>query len=197
MEVSVVTVAPPVVRSSVEFYFAELAGGDVVDKAADGDTFWNPRMGAELLQLVTHIFIDVLEGVEEGGRDGGGSRAILDSGAQVLFAGVHQAAVGVIDDHDFFRAKEMMGNDEGAKRVFRDDAAGVADDVGVAGLEAESANGKARVHTGEYGEFALGARSEFAQLVGARINFVGGEYFVDDSHGGNSLSGVEKVSSGQ
>ena len=49
--------------------FAETATCDVVDEAADGDTLGNPRMGAELLQLVADIFFDVLEGVEGGGSD--------------------------------------------------------------------------------------------------------------------------------
>ena len=65
-------------------------------------------MGAEFLQLVANIFIDVLEGVEEGRSDGGGSGAILDAGAQVLFGGVHQSAIGVIDDHEFLCAQQMM-----------------------------------------------------------------------------------------
>jgi len=57
---------------------------------------------------VADIFIDVLEGVEEGGRNSGHSGAILDSGTQVLFAGVHQAAIGVIDDHDFLSAEQIV-----------------------------------------------------------------------------------------
>jgi len=65
-------------------------------------------VGAQFLQLVAHILFDVLEGVEEGRRYCRGSRAVLDSGAQVLLAGVHQAAVGVIDDHDFFGAQQVV-----------------------------------------------------------------------------------------
>jgi hypothetical protein len=41
-------------------------------------------------------FLHVLEGIERGGRDSGGPGAILDSVAQVLLAGVHQSAIGVI-----------------------------------------------------------------------------------------------------
>ena len=65
-------------------------------------------MGAELLQLVADIFIDVLEGEEEGGSYSSRPGAILDSSAQVLLVSVHQAAIGVIDDHDFFSTEEIV-----------------------------------------------------------------------------------------
>ena len=71
-------------------------------------------MGAEFLQLVADIFIDVLEGVEESGSDGGGSGAILDAGAQAVLGGVHQSAIGVIDDHEFLGAEQMMRDDAGS-----------------------------------------------------------------------------------
>jgi len=163
--------------------FAELAGGYVVDEAADGYGGGDPGVGAKLLQLVAHVFFDVLEGVEEGWGDGGGSGAILDAGAQIVFVGVHQAAIGVIDDHEFLGAEEMVRDDQGAEGVFGDDAAGVADDVGVAGFQAERADGEARVHTGEDGEFACGTRRECAEFVRARIDFVGLQDFVDYGHG--------------
>ena len=88
--------------------FAETSTGDVVDEAADSDALGNPRMGAELLQLVADIFIYVLEGVEEGGSNSSRSGAILDSSAQVLLASVHQAAIGVIDNHDFLSAEQIV-----------------------------------------------------------------------------------------
>jgi len=113
-----------------------MAAGDVVDEAAHGDGLGNPGMGAELLQLVADIFIDVLEGVEEGGSNSGGSGAILDSGAQILFAGEHQSAIGVIDDHDFLGAEQIMRYDQGAQGVFRHDTAGVAYDVRVSRFQA-------------------------------------------------------------
>jgi len=131
--------------------FAEVAGGDVVDESADGYGGGDPGMGAELLQLVAYVFVDVLEGVEESWGDSGSSGAILDAGAEILLAGLHEAAVGVVDDHEFFGAKKMVRDDEGAEAVFGDDAAGVADDVGVAGFQAESADGEASVHAGEDG----------------------------------------------
>ena len=115
-------------------------------------------MGAELLQLVADVFIDVLESVEEGRSDGGGSSAILDLVAQIVFCGMHQTAIGVIDDHEFFSAEEMMRNDERAQCVVGDDAAGIVDDVGVSFLQSQGASRKAGVHASEDGELALGTR---------------------------------------
>src|ERR1700681_2211725 len=57
--------------------FAEPAVGYVIDKASHCNLFGNPRVGAQLLQLMTNVFVDILEGVKERGSDGGGSRAIL------------------------------------------------------------------------------------------------------------------------
>src|SRR5882762_5710227 len=174
--------------------FPEMAAGDVVDEAADGYGLGDPGMCAELLQLVADIFFDVLEGVEEGGSHGGGSRAVLDSGAQILFAGVHQSAIGVIDDHDFLSAEEIVRYDQGAQSVFRHDAARVADNMSVSRFQTQGANRKAGIHTGQDGELALGARSQFAQFMGARVDFVGGEDFVDDAHGQNSLAKPRRMS---
>ena len=84
------------------------SSGDVVDEATDSDTHGNPGMGAELLQLVADIFIDVLEGEEEGGSYSSRPGAILDSSAQVLLASLHQAAIGMVDDHDFLSAEQMV-----------------------------------------------------------------------------------------
>src|SRR6267378_4173741 len=116
---------------SVVFDFAEMAAGDVIDEAADGDSLGNPRVGAELLQLVANIFFDAMEGIEEGGCNSGGSGAILDSGAQIMFGGVHQSAIGVIDDHDFLGAQQIVRHDQRAQGVFCHDATGVANDVRV------------------------------------------------------------------
>src|SRR5258706_9218723 len=137
-----------------------MAASDVVDEAAHGDGLGNPWMGAELLQLVADIFIDVLEGVEEGGSNGGSSGAILDLVAQIVLGGVHQSAIGVIDDHEFFSAEEMMRNDERAQRVVGDDAAGIADDVGVSFLESQSTSGEAGIHSGGEGGGALSGRGQ-------------------------------------
>ena len=177
--------------------FAEIAAGDVVDEAADGDGLGNPGMGVELLQLVADIFFYVLEGVEEGGSHGGGSGAVLNSGAQVLFGGVHQSAIGVIDDHDFLGAQEIVRYDQRAQGVLRHDTARVADNMSVSRFQTQGTNRKAGIHTGQDGELAFGSRGQFAQFMGARVDFVGGEDFVDDAHGQNSLAKPKRGSSGQ
>jgi hypothetical protein len=147
---------------------------------------------SQLLQLMAHVFVDVLEGVKKRGRDSGSSRAILDSVAQILFAGMHQAAIGVVDDHELLCAQKVVRDDQGAQRVFRDDAAGVSNDVGVAGLQAKGANGKTRVHAGQDGEMAFGTRREFSQFVRAGIEFIGLENFVDYAHGECSLANRDR-----
>ncbi len=108
-------------------------------------------MRAQLLQLMTNILVDVLEGVKERGRDRCGSRTILDPVAQILFGGKHQATICVVDDHEFLGVQKVVGDDQGAQGIFRDDAAGVSNDVGVAGFQTESANRKPRIHAGQDG----------------------------------------------
>ena len=49
-----------------------------------------------------------------------------------LLVKIQQAAVGVMDDHDLLRSQVVMGDQEGAKDVFGDDASGVAEDMGIA-----------------------------------------------------------------
>src|SRR2546430_6809728 len=68
-------------------------------------------MRAQFLQLVTHVFINVLESVKKCRSDRRGARAILDARAQLLFSRVHQSAVRVVDDHELLSAEQMMRDD--------------------------------------------------------------------------------------
>ena len=81
-------------------------------------------MSAQLLQLMAHVFVNILEGVKTRRGDGRGSGAVFDAAAKVLFGGVHQAAVGVVDDHEFLGAQLAMrgGAQQGAQAVIGDDA---------------------------------------------------------------------------
>src|SRR5580704_7395060 len=139
-------------------------------------------MRAQLLQLMTDILVDVLEGVKERGRDRCGSCSILDSVAQILFGGKHQSAICMVDDHEFPGVQKVVGDDQGTQGIFRDDAAGVSNDMGVAGFQAESANRKPRIHASEDGKMALWARREPPQFVSARIELVSLKNFVDYAH---------------
>ena len=139
-------------------------------------------MRAQLLQLMTDIFVDVLKGVEKCGGDGCGARAILDSVAQILFGGKHQAAICVVDDHELLGVQKVVGDYQGAQGIFRDDAAGVSNNVGVTGFKAESTNRKPRIHASEDGEMALGTRREPAQFVRTGIELVSLKNFVDYAH---------------
>src|SRR5271154_5656141 len=80
--------------------FAQAATGYVVNESTQGDLLGNPRMGTQLLQLMEHIFINVLKRVEPRRSDRRCSSALFDSRAEIVFGRVHQAAIGVIDDHE-------------------------------------------------------------------------------------------------
>ena len=92
-------------------------------------------MTAKLLQLVSDVFLDVLEGVEKCGGDRRGPGAIVDSSAQVLLIRVHQPAVGMIDDHEFLGAEQVVRHDQRTQRVVGYDAARISDNVRISGLQ--------------------------------------------------------------
>ena len=108
--------------------------GNFIDKTTNGNGFWNPWMGTEFLQLLADIFFEVLKCVEVAGWNSGSPGTILDSSAQILFAGIHQSAIGMIDHHEFFGTQEIVRYEQGAQGVVRDDAASVADDVRITRL---------------------------------------------------------------
>ena len=115
--------------------FAQTAIRHIIDKSADCNLLRNPGMAPKLLQLVADIFLDVLERVEEGWGDGCSARAILDSSAQILLVRMHQTAIGMIDDHDFLGAKEIVRYNQRAQCVVRYDTAGISYDVRIPGLQ--------------------------------------------------------------
>ena len=115
-------------------------------------------MGAQFLQLVPDIFFNILKGVKKRGSNSGRPGAMLDSVAQVLLAGVHQSAIGVIDNHDFLSAKQIVRYDQRPQTIFRNDAAGVADDVRVSGSQPQRANREPRIHTRQHRQAPLWPR---------------------------------------
>ena len=139
-------------------------------------------MTAKLLQLVADVFFDVLERVEKCGGDRRGPGAIVDSSAEVLLIRMHQAAIGMIDDHEFLGAEQVVRYDQRTQRVVGYDAARISNNVRVSGLQPQGTDRQAGIHAGQYCELTLGSRSEFAQLVRARVNLICCQDFVDDAH---------------
>jgi len=109
------------------------------------------------VNLEADVRFEVVEGVEVRGFGCGGSHLFGEAGFQFVFADFQQAAVGVVDDDEFLGVEQMMGDDQGAQGVVGGDAAGIADHVRVAGMQAEAVlEQDAGIHAGEDGYVAPG-----------------------------------------
>ena len=86
----------PATEGSEILDLVQASADHVVHEAAHRHFFGNPRVRSQFLQLMPHVFFDVLESVEKRGRHGGGAGAILDARAQLLLGGVHQPDSGEI-----------------------------------------------------------------------------------------------------
>ena len=139
-------------------------------------------MGAEFLHLLANAALHVREGVEVVRRKHGGPADALQLVAKFVVSESEHATVGVVDEDELLGAELVMGDDERAQRVFGDDAAGIADDMGVADIQAEGADGEPRIHAGEDGELAFGTRREVFELVRAGVGLIGDEDIVGDGH---------------
>ena len=154
----------------------------IIDKPPRNQFFGNPWMSAEFLQLVADVFFNVLESEKKRGRNRRRSRAILNAGAQFLLARQHQSTIGVIDDHDFLRFKQIVRNQQRPQAIVCDNPARVANDVGISVLKTQGQRREPRIHAGEYGDVPRGPRRKAPQLVRARIDVIGFENFVDHTH---------------
>jgi hypothetical protein len=177
--------------SGLQDDFAQSAAAYVVYKPPYSDFFGNPWMRAQLLELLPDIVFDVLESIEKGRCDRRRARSVLDARAKILLIRVHESTVSVIDDHELLGAQQIMRNEQRAKTIVGDDSAGVANDMGIAGFQSQSADGKTRVHAGEHGQFSFRTGCQTAQFVSARIDFVCRKYFVNDAHAGSLTNIVE------
>lgn len=106
-------------------------------------------MGSQLLYLVADVFLDVLKSIKERGSHGCGPGLRLDSRSQVLLGRMHHPAIRVVDDHELLCIQQVVRDQQGTQAVVRDDPAGIADDVRVAGFQAQRANRKPRVHASQ------------------------------------------------
>ncbi len=147
-------------------------------------------MIVQLLQLLAHILLDILKREKECGRDGRRPRAVLDPRPQILLAGLHQSAIGVIDDHEFLGVEQVVRHQQRAQTIVGHNAASVADDVRVPGRQPQCADGQPRVHTSKDGQLPRRPRSKPPQLVCTRVNLVRFQNFIDHAHGRDSLAGA-------
>ena len=153
--------------------FGEFAGFDVVDEAADRDV-GDEGMMLDAGDLAADVALEILERMEVIGRDGRETGFFFQFVEELVVGESDHAAIGVIDDDELLGAEQVMRDDQRAERVFGGDASGVADDVGVAGFEAEELfDGEARVHAGEDGEFAGRGHGEAAEIEFGCVFFIG------------------------
>ena len=131
-------------------------------------------MGFYALDLLAYVGFEIVEGVEVGGGAERGAHFFGQRFLQFVFLHPHQAAIGVVDDDEFLGVEQVVGDDQGADRVLGGDASGVADHVGVAGLQAEAAfEEDAGVHASEDSHVAAGANGEISQIEASYKFFVG------------------------
>jgi len=124
--------------------------------------------------LEAHVRFEIVEGVEVRRFLCGDSHLLGQARFQFILAHFQQAAVGVVDDDEFLRVEQVMGDDQGAQGVVGGDAAGVADHVCVTGMQAEAMlEQDAGIHAGEDRDVAAGADGEISQSEIAGESFVG------------------------
>jgi hypothetical protein len=106
---------------------------------------------ADAPDLLPQVGLEVGERVERQVDVGAG---LLDQvPMHVVVLEREQPAAGVLDDDDLLGAEQVLTDDQGADRVVGREAAGVADDVGVARPEPERVlDREPGVHAGQDGE---------------------------------------------
>jgi hypothetical protein len=112
-------------------------------------------VGRDALEGLADVFVEVGEGF--GGPVGFEAGFGEDVGLEAVVGEGEHAAVGVVDQDDLFGTQEALTDGQAAAFVGGDHAAGVADDVGVAFVQAEKAVGvEAGVHAGHHGDVLAG-----------------------------------------
>jgi hypothetical protein len=162
------------------FDFEEFSGAHVEEEAVDRNGFGDERMIADAGDVVEHGLLLAVDGepldVFTGARAWTlaniletlrGERGGFEAGCQQIAHDVvgeeFHAAIGVVNDEEFARAKQFVTDDQGTNGVVAGAAAGVAYDVRVAFGEACILGGiETSVHASENGETARWRQSEFA-----------------------------------
>src|SRR5262249_28941701 len=122
---------------------------------------------------LTDVVLDIAEGFQGERRPDAGF--LLDLLLHIGILEGQHSAVGVVDQDDFLSPQQALGDDERTDRILADDAARIANNMGVAFLEAEDlVDIEASVHAGQdghllarwHGQVALGKRISVALVVG-------------------------------
>ena len=80
----------------------------------------------------------------------------------------------MVDDNELLRIKQMVGNDQRSQRIVGGDAAGIADHMGIAGMQAQAMlEQNTGIHAGQDSDVALGADGEISEGEIAGESFVG------------------------
>jgi hypothetical protein len=107
----------------------------------------------------------------------------LDLPLHVVVGEGEHAAVAMVDQDDFLSPQETLRDNEGADRILCHDPACVADDVGIAVLEAENlVNVKAGVHTGQDGKLLTRQHRKIALGKGTCVSIIVVEQRVGYAH---------------
>ena len=108
-------------------------------------------MLADPLDLRDEVRLEIGERLERQVDDRAGR--LRELRAHIGVVERQHTAAGVLDDDDLPGPEEVLADDQRADGVVGGEAAGVADDVRLAGSEAEDLlDGEARVHAGDDGE---------------------------------------------
>src|SRR5881296_3329194 len=122
------------------------AGGIVTDDSLRSLLVSHYLLETQEFMVINHTDCGLMHATEQElrtriqNRAGTAAVAVLDARAQLLLGGVHQAAVGVVDDHEFLGFQQVVGDKQRAQGVVGDDASRVANDVRVPGLQSHRAN---------------------------------------------------------
>jgi len=137
------------------FDFAKLSRLHVVNEPAHGNMLRYPGMRFHLLYLLANVFFQIVERIEVSGFAGDRACLLRQSLPQFVLLDPQQAAVSVVDDDELLRVEQVMRHDQGADRVIRGNAAGIADHMCITWAQTETMlEQDSRVHAGEDGGMA-------------------------------------------
>ena len=84
--------------------------------------------------LLPDILFQVVKGIEMGRFTGEGSHLRGQMRPQFVFPNPKQSAIRVVDDDEFLRVQQVMGNNQRPDRIFGGNSARIANHMGVSRL---------------------------------------------------------------